>query len=178
MKEYINNIDKTYFAGEKGFDDKEDRRAVITMTKTCPVFNDLIWNYFNLKENEVYDIKQDPYRCKDVDLGIIRVSDEKVMGIIEVGVFNKWKSETTFHYEKKDVLNRLKRKHRYCHYGLPYISLDINKHRNCGILTLKETELKYPETTWPVKDKHGNLKWEKGRQIKLSETIKVGKWAA
>ena len=177
MSDYIDYNDKNYLAGSKGFNDKPEREAIRKISKTCSTFNPFLIEYLHLDlDNEHYYFVDDPLGIKNVDMGFIRERDEKIICILELGVFTKWKGNN-FPYNT-GLLNRVDRKtFRYTKYPYPYLSIDLNVEGTCGIMTTKETELKYPLTEWPVYVK-GVRKMQKGRRVLIEDTIKIGQWAA
>jgi len=174
MTKQVNNQDKAIFAGEQGYNDEVQRTAFKKMMGSCKILSQFLVKYVNCENtNDTYYIKIDPLGDFKVDLGILRVSDDKVMGLVEVDVFNKWVDNWPRNYTK---VNRLARKEKYYKdKGLPYVNISFNTSGTNGIMTDMETEQKYRLTEWYVPEVSA---MEKGRRINLEDAIKIGEWAA
>tara|TARA_Y100000817_G_C16662856_1_gene457941 strand:+ start:95 stop:622 length:528 start_codon:yes stop_codon:yes gene_type:complete len=175
MNDYVNRNDKRILAGVKGFDDEEQRKAFKKMVghDGCPILYKFLQNYFDIKPDKNYIIKNDPLGEKKVDLGIVCVEDNKIVGLIEVDYFKKWNPTWPPNYR---FCNRLLRKEKYYKmHPYPYVNITFNVGGTDGIMTTKEIEQKYPITDWFVPEVG---KYEKGRQVSIQDAIKVGKWAA
>ena len=176
MIDYIDNNDKKQLAGKQGYNDKPQRDAFKRMASEggCEVTRNYLVDYFKLDmTNEEYYISSDPLGNNKVDLGIFRKRDNKVMGLVEVDVINKWIKD--WPYPRTGVVNRLLRKEPYYeNMSLPYVNISFNVSGTDGVMTNKETHAKYPLTEWYVPEVK---KMEKGRRIKHEDTIKIGRWA-
>ena len=166
---------KAKLAGKQGYNDKPQRKQFIKMMGTCKILPSFLAKYFKCeKTNDSYYIKENPIGDYDVDLGILRKSDNKVMGLVEVDYFKKWTGDW-WPYEHTDKLNRLLRKEKY-HRGrlLPYVNVSFDTSGINAWLSDKETEMKYRIVDWYIPEVD---EWETGRRIRLKDAIKIGKLA-
>ena len=143
MKKYISNENKSHAAGKQGYNDKPQRIAFRKMVQSdgCPILIEFLISYFNLVEGKDYKIVNDPLGERKVDLGILDVEENKLVGLVEVDYFKSWNSSWPNNYK---VLNRVLRKEGYySKNNLPYINISFNVQGDCGIFTTREMEQKY-----------------------------------
>lgn len=162
--------DRKNFA-KRGYDDKPERNAFKKFVKEDDKTLEFLYDYMNLETDVRYKIVDDPLGERRVDLGIVNTETGKLVGIVEVDVYESWKDEWPKYYKWN---HRLLRKEKYyIDNDLPYINITFNTKYTSGICSTRELEQKYP-----VKHKEFKQFGKKDyvREIPLDESIKIGEW--
>tara|TARA_B100000519_G_C13960187_1_gene304941 strand:+ start:62 stop:604 length:543 start_codon:yes stop_codon:yes gene_type:complete len=169
-------LDKQRFA-KNGYNDKPERNAFIRDMKTDSKLKEFIYDYFNLHLGRQYHIKHDPLGEYAVDLAIIDKGTDTylpleegglggIMGLVEVDVLNEWTGTWPHYYY---WCHRLGRKTKYYEgTPYPYVNISYNTSHTEGVLTTRETEIKYP-----IIDKWFKVKkmWDKVREVPVKEAF-------
>ena len=172
----VTKTDKQRFA-RNGFDDSPERTAFIRDMQTDSKLKEFIYDYFNLQSDRGYHVKRDPLGKKKVDLAVIDKGTDTylpleegglggIMGLVEVDVLNEWTRTWPSYYR---WCHRLGRKAKYYEgTPYPYVNISYNTSHTEGVLTTRETEVKYP-----IKDKWFKVKqiWDRVREVPVSDAV-------
>ena len=132
--------------GEDSYDDSNERNALRTFLAESPQFQKFWADYFGIIPNS--RIEDDPLGSCKVDLRLMDATYYKILGLIEVDVFNSWEFGFPSNYKYFHVLERkLKyflpsdyhsedlKNHRK---GIPYITCTFNRYHNQMCCTTRE----------------------------------------
>ncbi len=167
----IGYADRKKFA-KRGYDDKPERNAFKKFVANDKKTKDFLCDYMNLETGVEYKIVDDPLGKYAVDLGIVNTKTGKLVGIVEVDVYEAWEDKWPSYYKWN---HRLQRKEKY-YIGnkYPYINITFNKKYTSGICSTRELEQKYPVKHKTFK-KYGKKDYV--REIPIDESIKLGDWS-
>ena len=166
----MNKINK--FA-KNGYNDSFERNAFKRMVRSNNTeLRNFIKTYCKLDINDgPFKEIDDPLGLFKVDMGIVD-KNGKIVCLVEVDVFNSWKSQWPSYYK---WCHRLARKEKYwINTPYPYINITFSADHKNGIMTTREIEKDYP-----IKKKWFKMQkmWEEVREIPIPNAIKIGEWA-
>ena len=169
----MTNKEKIESFAKNGYDDNPERKAFRKLIYRDESFKNWIKDYFQLNMEECpFKIIEDPLGEYQVDLGMVDSTD-KIVGLIEVDVFNDWHDKWPFYYK---WCHRLGRKTKYwINNSYPYINVTFNENHNDAIVTTREIESQYP-----IKHKWFKVKkmYDDVREVPISRAIKFGDWSS